>query len=98
MSFRPLHDIVVVRQDGAQTQTPSGLFLPPSAAEKPKTGEVLAVGPGRAMVDGSTLRTDFVAPGDRVVLPDSHGVEHELEPWGKVLFVAAGEILAVLEA
>ena len=40
----PLADYVVIEQEKAQTRTASGLYLPESAAEKPKIAKILAVG------------------------------------------------------
>jgi chaperonin GroES len=42
--LQPLADYVVTQADEAQTKTASGLYLPDSASEKPKTAKVVAVG------------------------------------------------------
>ena len=46
MSFRPLHDRVVVRRLTAEEKTAGGIIIPDTAKEKPMEGEVIAVGPG----------------------------------------------------
>lgn len=46
MSFRPLHDRVVVRRIDAETKSAGGIIIPDTAKEKPQQGEVIAVGPG----------------------------------------------------
>ncbi len=43
-SINPMPDYVVVQSEKAQTKTRSGLYLPDSAQEKPKTARVVAVG------------------------------------------------------
>jgi len=44
MKIRPLSDRVLVRRSESQEKTPGGILLPDKAKEKPKRGEVLAVG------------------------------------------------------
>ncbi len=66
MNIRPLQDRVVVRRTEEETTTSGGIVLPGSAAEKPAQGEVLAVGPGKRLEDGSSQPVD-VKVGDIVV-------------------------------
>lgn len=42
--INPMPDYVVVQAEKAQTKTRSGLYIPESAQEKPKTARVVAVG------------------------------------------------------
>lgn len=42
--IKPLADYVVAEEEAAQTKTASGIYLPESAAEKPKIAKVVAVG------------------------------------------------------
>lgn len=42
--IQPLGEYVVVQPEQAQTKTASGLYLPDSAKEKPKTSVVVAIG------------------------------------------------------
>ena len=42
--INPLADYIVAESEAAQTKTASGLYLPDSAAEKPKIAKVVAVG------------------------------------------------------
>ncbi|MCY4496850.1 MAG: co-chaperone GroES, partial [Rhodospirillaceae bacterium] len=46
MSFRPLHDRVLVRRIEEEEKTAGGIIIPDTAKEKPMEGEILAVGPG----------------------------------------------------
>ena len=46
MSFRPLHDRVVVRRLEGEEKTKGGIIIPDTAKEKPQEGEIIAVGPG----------------------------------------------------
>jgi chaperonin GroES len=46
MTFRPLHDRVLVRRVEAEEKTAGGIIIPDTAKEKPQEGEVIAVGSG----------------------------------------------------
>lgn len=43
-TIQPMEDYVVVQAEVAKTTTTSGLYIPDSAQEKPKTAKVVAVG------------------------------------------------------
>jgi chaperonin GroES len=58
--------------------TKSGIVLPETAKEKPQEGEVLAVGPGR-MLENGTLVPLSVAVGDRVLYAKYAGTEIKLD-------------------
>jgi len=66
MNIRPLHDRVVVRRLEEETKSAGGIVLPGSAAEKPSQGEVLAVGPGKKL-DNGTVQTVDLQAGDKVL-------------------------------
>ncbi len=53
MKLRPLSDRIVVERIAGRDQTDGGLFLPDSVKEKerPQLGLVLAVGPGKKILD-----------------------------------------------
>jgi chaperonin GroES len=55
--IQPLADYVVAEQEKAEAKTASGLFLPETAKEKPKTAKVVAVGKG----------VDAVKVGERIL-------------------------------
>lgn len=46
MTFRPLHDRILVRRIGAEEKTAGGIIIPDTAKEKPQEGEVVAAGSG----------------------------------------------------
>ncbi|MGR8931970.1 MAG: co-chaperone GroES [Gammaproteobacteria bacterium] len=74
MKIRPLHDRVVVKRVEEETKTAGGIVLPGSAAEKPSEGEVLAVGPGKAL-DNGQVRALEVKVGDKVLFGKYSGTE-----------------------
>jgi len=78
MSVKPLEDRVVVKPIEPETKTPSGIFLPESAKERPMQGKVIAVGPGR-MMDNGKRTAPAVKKGDTVVYGKYAGTEIEIK-------------------
>ena len=67
MSIRPLQDRIVVRRTEEETKSAGGIVIPDSAAEKPSQGEVIAVGPGKKLDNGSVQEVDLKV-GDKLSL------------------------------
>jgi len=95
MNIRPLHDRVVVRRLEEETTTAGGIVLPDSAAEKPSQGEVLAVGPGKALDDGKRQAPN-VSVGDRVIFGQYGGNTVKIDG-EELLILSESEIYGVLE-
>jgi chaperonin GroES len=57
MSFRPLHDRVVIRRLDGDEKTKGGIIIPDTVKEKPQEGEVVAVGPGNRDENASFRRS-----------------------------------------
>src|SRR4051794_2675844 len=74
MTFRPLHDRVVVRRIEAQEKTAGGIIIPDTAKEKPQEGEIIAVGPGARDESGRVAPLDLKV-GDRVLFGKWSGTE-----------------------
>jgi len=74
MTFRPLHDRVLVRRVEAEEKTAGGIIIPDSAKEKPAEGEIVAVGTGARADDGKITPLDVKA-GDRVLFGKWSGTE-----------------------
>ena len=79
VNFRPLSDKVLVKPSEAETQTSGGIYIPNSAKQKPQEGEVIAVGPGRILDDGSRFDADCVAVGETVIYSKYGGTELKLD-------------------
>lgn len=96
LAVRPLHDKIIVRRDEAESQTASGIFLPESSKDKPKTGVVEAVGNGELNTETGTRTPLSVKPGDRVIFNSYAGTEVKLdgEP---LLIMSESEVLGVIE-
>ena len=78
VNFRPLSDQVLVKPSDAEAQTKGGIIIPDSAKQKPQEGEVIAVGPGRVLDDG-TRSTLTVVVGDKVIYSKYGGTELKLD-------------------
>nr|BFE94813.1 co-chaperone GroES [Pseudomonas brassicacearum subsp. brassicacearum] len=97
MKLRPLHDRVVIRRSEEEKKTAGGIVLPGSAAEKKANhGEVLAVGPGKALENGE-VRALAVKVGDKVVFGPYSGSNTVKVDGEDLLVMSENEILAVLE-
>ncbi|MGB1025805.1 MAG: co-chaperone GroES, partial [Rhodospirillaceae bacterium] len=58
MTFRPLHDRVLVKRLEQEEKTAGGIIIPDTAKEKPMEGEVVAVGSGARGDDGKVIPMD----------------------------------------
>ncbi len=95
MKIRPLHDRVVVRRLEEIRKTASGIVIPDTAAEKPDQGEVIAVGPGKLLEDGTRRALD-VKPGDRILFGKYAGTTVKLRD-EEVLVMREEDIMGVIE-
>ncbi|MBU9174532.1 co-chaperone GroES [Burkholderia gladioli] len=96
MQIRPLYDRVIVKRIEQQRTTASGIVIPDSAAEKPEQGEVIAVGSGRLLQDG-TQRALQLKVGDQVIFGKYSGQTVKVD--GEELLVMREEdVMGVLEA
>ncbi len=96
MSFRPLHDRVVVRRVDSDEKTAGGIIIPDTAQEKPSEGEVVAVGSGARAEDGSVTPMDVKA-GDRVLFGKWSGTEVTIDG-EELLIMKESDIMGVIEA
>ena len=95
MKIRPLQDRVLVKRIESEEKTKGGIIIPDTAKEKPIEGEVVAVGNGKVLEDGTLKKLD-VKVGDRVLFGKYSGTEVKLEGEER-LIVREDDILAVLE-
>jgi len=94
MKIRPLHDRLVVRRMEAKEAAKGSIIIPDTAKEKPQQGEVLAVGNGKVLDDGTKLAMD-VKVGDRVLFGKYTGSDIKIDG-EDVLILREEEVLAVL--
>jgi chaperonin GroES len=94
MTFRPLHDRVLVRRVDAQEKTAGGIIIPDTAQEKPQEGEVVASGSGVRGEDGKITPLDVKA-GDRILFGKWSGTEVKLDG-EELLIMKESDIMGVL--
>ena len=95
MSFRPLHDRVLVRRLEEEAKTSGGIIIPDTAKEKPMEGEVVAVGPGRVDDNGKVHALD-VKVGDRILFGQWSGPEVKIDG-DELLIMKESDIMGVIE-
>ena len=95
MNLQPLGDRVVVKPLSEEDmKTPSGIYIPDTAKEKPQEGEVVAVGPGEINEKGDRTEID-VKSGDKVVYSKYGGTEIKIEGV-EYLILSSRDILAIV--
>ena len=95
MKFRPLHDRVVVQRIEEDQKTAGGIIIPDTAAEKPQTGKVIAVGPGARGDDGKIEPLDVKA-GDKVLFGKWSGTEVKVDG-EELLIMQESDIMGIIE-
>ncbi|MET3858955.1 co-chaperone GroES [Rhizobium sp. OAE497] len=96
MSFRPLHDRILVRRIESQEKTKGGIIIPDTAKEKPQEGEVVAVG-GGARNDAGEIQALDVKAGDRILFGKWSGTEIKING-EDLLIMKESDVLGVIEA
>jgi len=94
MSFRPLHDRVLIKRLESEEKTSGGIILVDSAQEKPMEGKVVAVGGGAVKEDGSVRALD-VSAGDTVLFGKWSGTEITIDD-EELLIMKESDILGIL--
>ena len=95
MTFRPLHDRVLVRRIEEEEKTTGGIIIPDTAKEKPMQGEVIAVGPGARDESGRLVPLD-VKTGDRVLFGKWSGTEVKIDG-RELVIMKESDILGIIE-
>ncbi len=95
MTFRPLHDRVLVRRIEEEEKTASGIIIPDAAKEKPMEGEIIAVGPGARDENGALQALDVKA-GDRILFGKWSGTEVKMDG-EELLIMKESDIMGIIE-
>ncbi len=93
--IRPLGERVVVKALPGEEVTKGGIVLPDTAKEKPQEGEVIAVGPGRLLDNGTRVTIDLKV-GNKVLFSKYAGNEVKLDDV-EYLIMRESDILGVIE-
>ena len=76
MNVRPLHDRLLVRRIEEKETVKGGIIIPDTAKEKPQEGEVIAVGNGKILENGTKVALDVKA-GDKILFGKYSGHRHQ---------------------
>ncbi|MEW6075107.1 MAG: co-chaperone GroES [Candidatus Omnitrophota bacterium] len=96
MKIHPLGDRVLVKPLEAENKTKGGIVLPDTAKEKPQQGEVIAVGKGKILENG-TLQPLEVKAGDKVLYGKYSGNEFTNKDGEELLIIREEDILAIIK-
>jgi chaperonin GroES len=94
MTFRPLHDRVLVRRIEAAEKTAGGIIIPETAKEKPQEGEIVSVGTGLRADDGTITPLDVKA-GDKILFGKWSGTEVKIDG-EDLLIMKESDVLGVV--
>ena len=95
MDIRPLHDRILVRRVEETESRVGSIVIPDSAKEKPQQGEVIAVGNGKLLDNGSRASVEVKA-GDRILFGKYSGADIKIQG-EEYMILREDEILGVLE-
>jgi len=93
--IKPLSDRIVVKRLEAEDVTAGGIVLPDAAKEKPKQGEVVAVGDG-VLTDDGERAVMTLKKGDRIVFTSYAGTEVTLDN-EEYLIMREEDVLGIIE-
>jgi chaperonin GroES len=96
MNIRPLYDRLVVKRIEEQETTRSGIIIPDSAQEKPQEAEVVAVGHGKRLENGTVVALD-VKVGDRILFGKYSGNDIRVDGQ-EYLIMREDDVLGILSA
>ena len=94
MKVRPLHDRLLVRRIEEKETVRGGIIIPDSAKEKPQEGEVIAVGNGKVLDNGTKVALDVKA-GDKILFGKHSGTDIKIDG-EEFLILREDEVLAVI--
>ena len=95
MKIRPLHDRILLKRLETEERTVGGIIIPDNAKEKPQQGQIVAVGNGKVLEDGS-VRKPVVKAGDTVLFSKYSGSEVKLDGI-EHLIMKEDDILGIIE-
>ena len=95
MTVKPLQDRVLIKRVQEETKTAGGIIIPDNHKEKPAQGEVVAVGSGYRLQDG-TIKALELKKGDKVLFGQYSGTEVKVGA-DNLLIMKEDEILGILQ-
>ena len=94
MKVRPLHDRLIIRRIEEKETVKGGIIIPDTAKEKPQEGEVIAVGNGKLLDNGTKVPLDVKA-GDKILFGKYSGTDIKIDG-EEYLILREDEVLAVV--
>ena len=94
MKVRPLHDRLIIRRIEEKETVKGGIIIPDTAKEKPQGGEVIAVGNGKLLDNGTKVPLDVKA-GDKILFGKYSGTDIKIDG-EEYLILREDEVLAVV--
>ena len=95
MTFRPLHDRILVRRIEQEEKSAGGVIIPDTVKEKPIEGKVLSVGPGGRDESGKVVPLDVKA-GDRILFGKWSGTEVKIDG-EDLLIMKESDVMGVVD-
>lgn len=92
--MKPLGERVVIKVAESDEKTAGGLYIPDTAKEKPQKGEVIAVGNGKLLDNGTRAQMEVKA-GDKILFSKYSGTEVKVDG-EDYLIIRESDILAIL--
>ncbi len=93
MNLKPLGDRYIVKVLEKEEKTAGGIVLPDKAKEKSQEGEIVAVGTGRILDDGTKVQMELKVK-DKVIFSKYAGSEVKIDG-EEYLILRQDDILAV---
>jgi chaperonin GroES len=91
---RPLHDRLLVKRIEEEETVKGGIIIPDTAKEKPQEGEVIAVGNGKTLDNGTKVKLDVKA-GDKILFGKYSGTDIKIDG-EEYMILREDEVLAVI--
>jgi len=92
---RPLHDRLLVKRIEETETVKGGIIIPDSAKEKPQEGQVIAVGNGKILDNGSKVALDVKAK-DKILFGKYSGTDIKIDG-EEYMILREDEVLGVIE-
>jgi chaperonin GroES len=96
MKVKPLGDKLIVKRANPQDKTDSGIYLPESAKDKPREGEIIATGKGILNRESGAYLPFTVKTGDKVIFSSYSGTEIKIDNTD-YLIMTEDDILGIIE-
>jgi len=96
MKVKPLGDKLIVKRADPLDKTESGIYLPESAKDKPREGEIIATGKGILNRESGAYLPFSVKTGDKVIFSSYSGTEIKIDNTD-YLIMTEDDILGIIE-